>query len=79
MEGPRLTDVTPGMRFISTIDGRFGHLMLIASWEARGLGCSPIKAVRELVQTVRSSSVAGLRVSVPERTGWTIPLVYRYC
>ena len=60
---------------------------LIASWgcsRSQGLGCSPIKAVRELGserrETVRSLSVAGvgyLRRSVPSTRGpgWT----YRWC
>ena len=60
---------------------------LIASWGcswSQGLGCSPIKAVRELGserrETVRSLSVAGagnLRGAVPSTRGpgWT----YRWC
>ncbi|ANZ62511.1 hypothetical protein AYR61_12500 [Secundilactobacillus paracollinoides] len=60
---------------------------LIASWgcsRSQGLGCSPIKAVRELGserrETVRSLSVAGignLRGAVPSTRGpeWT----HRWC
>ena len=60
---------------------------LIASWgcsRSQGLGCSPIKAARELGserrETVRSLSVAGvgnLRGSAPSTRGpeWT----YRWC
>ena len=60
---------------------------LIASWSGstfQGLGCSPIKAVRELGserrETVRSLSIAGvgyLKGAVPSTRGpgWT----YRWC
>ena len=71
------------------IDGEVWHprCRLIASWgcsRSQGLGCSPIKAVRELGserrETVRSLSVAGvgnLRGSVlsTRGPGWT----YRWC
>src|SRR5699024_10764574 len=62
---------------------------LIASWgcsRCRGLGCSPIKAVRELGserrETVRSLSVVGVwkferSCHKYERTGMDSPLVYQ--
>ena len=64
---------TPGITGLSPlrvhIDGEVWHLDVgsIASWgwrRSQGLGCSPIKAVRELGlerrETVRSVSVAGV-------------------
>ena len=61
---------------------------LIASWSGstfQGLGCSPIKAVRELGserrETVRSLSVAGVRylksAVLSTRTRMDIPMVYQ--
>ncbi len=86
---------TPGITGLSPprvhIDGEVWHLDVgyIASWgcsRSQGLGCSPIKAVRELGserrETVRSLSVVGVgkfERSCPwyERTGMDASLVYQ--
>ena len=87
------TKVTLGITGLSpqefTSTGRFGtsmsaHRILEREVRSKGLGCSPIKAVRELGserrETVRSLSVAGggyLRRAVlsTRGPGWT----YRWC